>query len=231
MPSMLPRVTALTYYQVNVITTDLKGGTNVTVAQFMLGAYPLPVELVAFTAQAVQNRDALLKWTTASELQNDHFDVERSLDGVSFAKIGQQAGQGNKATSTDYTYTDAGMGLKAAGQPVYYRLRQVDQDGTASYSPVRSVSFTGSVAAVATLYPNPAVAATGLDLSALPATGTYQVLLLDATGRQVYQATLAGGQVQPLSLSTLATGTYSVLVSGSQADGSALRQVLRLTKE
>ena len=229
--SMLPRVTALTYYQVNVITTDLKGGTNVTVAQFMLGAYPLPVELVAFTAQAVQNRDALLKWTTASELQNDHFDVERSLDGVSFAKIGQQAGQGNKATSTDYTYTDAGMGLKAAGQPVYYRLRQVDQDGTASYSPVRSVSFTGSVAAVATLYPNPAVAATGLDLSALPATGTYQVLLLDATGRQVYQANLAGGQVQPLSLSTLATGTYSVLVSGSQANGSALHQVLRLTKE
>jgi hypothetical protein len=218
-------------YSVNVTTVDVNGGINTTPVTFTLGAYPLPVELVAFTAQAVQNRDALLKWTTASELNNDHFEVERSLDGTTFTKIGQQQGQGSKATATDYTFTDAGIGARTkAGQLVYYRLKQVDLNGASVYSPVRSVSFTAASTALVTLYPNPAVAATSLDLSAMPAGNTYQVLLLDATGRQVRQATVVGGLVQPLDLHDLATGTYQVLVSGQQG-GASFRQVLRLIKE
>jgi uncharacterized repeat protein (TIGR01451 family) len=227
----LPNIIANTTYYVNVVTTDVYGGTNTVTESFTLGAYPLPVELVKFDAQAVQNRDAQLSWTTASELHNDHFEVERSLDGVSFAKVGQVAGQGSKATATTYAFTDAGIGPKAAGQPVYYRLKQVDSDGTASYSPVRSVRFTSQAALALTLYPNPASAATSLDLSTLPTTGTYQVVLLDATGRQVRQLSLGGGLVQNLALSDLATGTYQVVVSGQRADGSVLRQVLRLNKE
>ncbi|NML65892.1 hypothetical protein HHL22_11815 [Hymenobacter sp. RP-2-7] len=219
-------------YSLTVQTTDLNGGTNTVPVTITLGAYPLPVELVQFEAQAVLNRDAQLSWTTASELNNARFVVERSLDGVSFTPVGQLAGQGSTARATSYAFTDAGIGPKvASGQPVYYRLQQVDQDGTVHYSPVRSVSFTKSAALALTLYPNPASAATGLDLSALPSTGTYQVLLLDATGRQVRQLTLGGGLVQHLELSDLATGTYQVLVSGQRPDGSVLRQVLRLIKE
>ncbi|MGI4833119.1 MAG: hypothetical protein ACRYFK_06615 [Janthinobacterium lividum] len=232
--SALPPTTTATTYTVTVQTIDVNGGTNSVPVTFTLGANPLPVELVAFTAQAVQNRDGLLQWTTASEISNDHFDVERSLDGSRFVTLGRLAGQGSKASRTDYSFTDAGIGPKAAaGQPVYYRLKQVDATGTSSYSPVRSVSFTGASQAALglTLYPNPAAAATSLDLSALPTTGTYQVLLLDATGRQVRQLTLGGGLVQQLMLSDLATGTYQVLVSGQRADGSVLRQVLRLIKE
>ena len=229
--SLLPLVGVNTTYSVNVIVTDIYGGVSTITQTFVLGANPLPVSLVAFTAQTVQNRDALLKWTTASELNNDHFEVERSLDGTTFAQVGQQQGQGTKATATDYSFTDAGIGARAtSGQPVYYRLKQVDRNGTSTYSPVRSVSFTSAGAALVGLYPNPAVAATSLDLSALPAGNTYQVLLLDATGRQVRQATALGGQVQPLDLHDLATGTYHVVVTGQQA-GTGFRQVLRLTKE
>ena len=232
-PSQLPNLTQATTYQVNVTTIDVDGGVNTVLATFTLGAYPLPVELVAFTAQAVQNRDTQLGWTTASELNNDHFDVERSLDGITFAKVGAVAGQGTKASATTYAFTDAGIGPKvAAGLPVYYRLRQVDANGTSSYSPVRTVTFgPAAAAAVLTLYPNPAVSTTALDLSALPATATYQVVLLDAVGRQVRQATLSGGLAQTLNVADLASGTYQVVVSGTQADGSALRKVLRLTKE
>ena len=232
-PSQLPNLTQATTYQVNVTTIDVDGGVSTVLATFTLGAYPLPVELVAFTAQAVQNRDTQLGWTTASELNNDHFDVERSLDGITFAKVGAVAGQGTKASATTYAFTDAGIGPKvAAGLPVYYRLRQVDATGTSSYSPVRTVTFgPAAAAAVLTLYPNPAVSTTALDLSALPATATYQVVLLDAVGRQVRQATLSGGLAQTLNVADLASGTYQVVVSGTQADGSALRKVLRLTKE
>ena len=195
-------------------------------------AAPLPVQLAAFTAQAANGgRDARLAWTTASELNNAYFEVERSLDGAAFSKIGEVAGQGNKATATTYSFADQGIGQRAAGL-VYYRLRQVDADGTAAYSPVRTVSFGAAGAMVlASLYPNPAQAGTTLDLSALPATASYQVQVLDATGRQLQRLSVAGGQAQALDLSPVAPGLLTVLVTGTQADGTPFRQALRLRKE
>jgi uncharacterized repeat protein (TIGR01451 family) len=220
-------------YTLNVTTTDVYGGTTTQPVSFTIGGTVLPVVLTEFTAQAVQNRDALLKWATASEAGSAYFEVERSFDGTSFAKIGQVAAQGTTSRASAYTLTDAGVAAKARG-PIYYRLRQVDLDGASAYSPVRSVRFTTSVA-VATLtlslYPNPAQTSTQLDLSPLPATGTYQVLLLDATGRTVRTATLAGGLPQPLDVQHLASGTYHVLVTGQLPDGTSFKQALRLTKE
>jgi uncharacterized repeat protein (TIGR01451 family) len=219
-------------YTITVATTDANGGITTQPVTFTMAASsPLPVVLTDFTAQAVQNRDALLTWSTASEKNNDHFEVERSFDGSSFAQIGSVAGHGTTSAASTYTLTDASVAAKANG-PVYYRLRQVDLDGTATYSPVRSVSFPNEAAPVAlSLFPNPAQASTQLDLRQLPATGTYQVLLLDATGRTVRTATLAGGLPQPLDLQQLASGTYHVLVTGQLADGTSFKQTLRLTKE
>ena len=231
--SQLVNYTTARTYTVTVATTDANGGVTTQAVTFTIGAYPLPVVLTEFTAQAVQNHDALLKWATASEKNNDHFEVERSFDGTSFTTIGTVAGHGTTSAASAYTLTDAGVAAKASG-PVYYRLRQVDLDGTSAYSPVRSVRFTTSVAAAPltlSLFPNPAQTSTQLDLSQLPATGTYQVLLLDATGRTVRTASLAGGLPQPLSLTELAAGTYHVVVAGQLADGTAFRQTLRLTKE
>jgi hypothetical protein len=186
--------------------------------------------LVAFTAEAVQNRDAQLTWSTASEANNDHFEVERSFDGTRFTKLDQVAGQGTTSLRTAYAFTDAGVASKATGA-VYYRLKQVDTDGKVAYSPVRTVSFTKPAVLSLNLYPNPAQTVTKLDLSQLPATATVQVLVLDATGRTVLSTSLGGGLPQPLDVHSLATGTYNVIVSGSLPDGSALRKVLRLTKD
>ncbi len=186
--------------------------------------------LTAFTAQAVQNRDALLSWATASEQNSASFEVERSPDGGTFTKIGQVAARGTTASATAYTFTDAGVGARAQGS-VYYRLRQLDLNSAASYSPVRTVSFTKAAAVALSVYPNPATTSTSLDLSTLPASASYQVVVLDAAGRQVLAATQAGGLPQPLDLTSLASGTYQVLVTGTLADGSALRQALRLIQE
>jgi uncharacterized repeat protein (TIGR01451 family) len=191
---------------------------------------PLPVVLVEFTAQAVQQRDALLGWSTASEANSAYFEVERSFDGTTFAAIGRVAAQGTKLSASAYTLTDAGVATKATG-PVYYRLRQVDLDGTATYSPQRTISFPKAATVRLGLYPNPVASTTTLDLSQLPATGTVQVQLLDATGRQVRSWALGGGQLQPLELTSLASGSYVLVVTGQQPDGSPLRQALRLTKE
>jgi uncharacterized repeat protein (TIGR01451 family) len=223
--ALLPRITTATSYTVSIVTIDLNGGTNTVPANFTLGAYPLPVELTAFTATAVHNLDASLAWRTASEKSNDHFEVERSFTGTDYEKIGQVQGQGSKAGATDYTLTDAAVARKASG-PVYYRLKQVDTDGTATYSPVRTVAFTtASMAPAIVLYPNPATAATTLDLGQLPA-GRYTVQVLDATGRVVLRAQQEAGIRQVLELTSIASGAYTVRVSGP-----SLNLTKRLVKE
>lgn len=212
-----------------ITTTDANGGVS-TVPLTLRLTVPLPVVLTAFTAQAVANRDALLGWNTASEKNNDRFEVERSFDGTIFKQISKVAGHGTTSAASAYAFTDAGIGRQVTG-PVYYRLRQVDLDGKATYSPVRSVSFAPVAQLSLSLFPNPTAERTSLDLSQLAAATSVQVQLLDATGRTVLSWTLAGGQVQPLDVHTLATGTYLLRVSATQPDGTALHQVLRLTKE
>ena len=101
---------------------------------------PLPVELVRFTAEP-QGADALLRWATASEKNNDHFDVEASADGKNFHRIATVAGHGSTTQTSEYQLTDKAIAHYAA-DPVYYRLRQVDVDGTESFSPVRQVRVT-----------------------------------------------------------------------------------------
>ena len=186
------------------------GSNNTATYSIPVGNRPLPVELVSFVAKVVRAVDVQLLWRTASELNNDHFEVQRSATGQGFESIARVAGQGTNTAATTYTYTDAGIGTRATGQ-LYYRLRQVDRDGTSSFSPVESVRFDQVGTPAIALFPNPATAITNLDLGLLPA-GTYQVRVLDAVGRQVLATTGDGGTKLPLDLHAAANGTYLVLV-------------------
>lgn len=187
---------------------------------------PLPVTLVNFSATAVNNVDARLVWRTATELRNDRFEVERSFDSQTFSNLATVAGQGTKSTATDYTLTDTGVGQTAAGT-VYYRLRQVDSDETATYSPVRMVHFTRSAAETIRCYPNPMTAETTLDLSQLPS-GTYHVRLIDMVGRVVMNTQLAPG-LHTLDLHELVSGSYVLQVRGDHG-GQSVHVSKRVTK-
>ncbi|MBD2768932.1 T9SS type A sorting domain-containing protein [Hymenobacter sp. BT664] len=206
---------------------DAAGGRNYTssssTAEDVTITAPLPVSLARFTAVALR-LDAQLRWTTASEHNNDRFVVERSLDGYSFEAVGNVRGQNNSSRSTDYEFIDAGAArLTASNKPVYYRLRQVDIDGSSVHSSVRDVLFGGK--GVVAVYPNPAGYSATLDLSSLPI-GNYSVQVLDLTGRQVANYSLPGTARHPLDLQSLAVGTYMVRVSGG-----AMNQSLLLTRE
>ena len=206
-------------YSVTVTTTDVNGGTNTVLQSFSIGNNPLPVELTDFVVKAAK-MDALLTWSTASEKNNDHFEVERSFDGRTFVVVGQVAGHGSTSQAHDYRLTDFGVGARYQGT-VYYRLKQVDTDSTTQRSPIRTVAFTAEVVAAVALYPNPAAATTTLDLSTLPA-GAYQVTLLDMTGRSVLTTNaLAGGQPHTLTVDSLPAGSYVVLVRGANATYTA----------
>ncbi|MBD2715002.1 T9SS type A sorting domain-containing protein [Microvirga sp. STR05] len=173
-------------------------------------ARPLPVELVIFEAKA-SGTDALLTWVTASEKNNARFEVERSLNGTAFERIGTVQGQGTTSRRTSYRYTDGGVG-KLGLQVVYYRLRQVDTDEGSSLSPVRVATFKAGKGVVS-LYPNPAPAQATLDLTGLPA-GAYQGEILDLTGRRIQTLSLQGATIQELQLTNLPAGTYLLSLRG-----------------
>ena len=180
-------------------------------------ANPLPVELTHFTAES-RGADALLRWATASERNNDRFEVEASADGRTFQRIGQVAGQGSSAQPREYQLTDPNIARHAAS-PVYYRLRQVDADGTFSYSPVRTVAVAAGPAALA-LFPNPTTDRTA---ALTGAQSGAAVMVYDAVGRQILGAKADVSGTAALALPAgLATGVYVVRV-GSKA--------LRLTVE
>ncbi|MDO7846567.1 hypothetical protein Q5H92_09385 [Hymenobacter sp. M29] len=181
-------------------------------------ATPLPVTLSEFTAVAA-GASAQLAWATASELHNDRFEIERSVDGQAFGPVGRVAGHGTSSAGFRYAFADEQA--RRVGRRLYYRLRQVDTDGTATYSPVRVVQFGGAAALPVALYPNPARSTATLDLSGLPA-GPCAVTIHDLAGRLLARYSLAGGQAHALDVRALPTGISLVRVN---------EQVLRFAKE
>jgi hypothetical protein len=95
---------------------------------------PLPIELVNFKATAEEN-DNLLSWTTVSEKNNDYFILEKSIGGAEFMAIGQIDGNGNSEEPINYSFRHSNPEARQ-----YYRLRQVDFDGSAHYSDIILVS-------------------------------------------------------------------------------------------
>jgi hypothetical protein len=169
---------------------------------------PLPVTLLNFSAQA-QAAAVGLTWHTALEQNSARFEVERSLDGTSFTTIGSVAAQGASTKPSAYTYRDAA--LPAGTSQLYYRLRQVDLAGVATYSAVRSVALSKAGGLV--LFPNPAH--TTATLTGAGSGSTVQ--LLDALGRLVLTTTADAAGTATLTLPTgLPSGVY-VVRAGMQA--------------
>jgi hypothetical protein len=96
----------------------------------------LPVNFLSFTAR-IANEKVLLNWSTTGEQNNKHFEVERSTDGASFYKIGTVSAASGGSATHHYQFTDA----SPARGILYYRLKQVDIDGHATYSDIRQVQI------------------------------------------------------------------------------------------
>jgi hypothetical protein len=196
------------FYRVRALNSGLAVPDQGAYSNAVGQATPLPVELKAFTTTQVGSA-VRLAWATASEKNSARFEVERSSDGQRFAAIGTVPAAGNSSSARAYEWLDAQ--LPANATTLYYRLRQVDVDGTAAYSPVRTVALAGKATAGLSLVPNPARATT---LAGAAAGASVQVF--DATGRCVLTATAdAAGTAALLLPAGLATGVY-VVRTGAQ---------------
>lgn len=183
------------------------------------GVNPLPVSLTEFTATAA-GRTAELVWRTESEINNDHFDIERSHDGIGFAKVGQVGGGGTVNTPTVYAFTD--YQLPAVNQPdyYYYRLKQVDYNGDFEYSPIRSVAMAGNQDVAMRIFPNPFTDRVGI--SYMSENNHKAVFtIMDASGRVVLSREVIatdGPQGMQWDVSELARGIYFIKMNGNGVD-------------
>jgi hypothetical protein len=108
----------------------------------------LPITLIYFTAKQ-QDSQVVLQWATASEKVNEYFSLEKSRDGQQFNEIGRVPGAGTSTGKLTYQFTDD----FPFGGTSYYRLKQVDLDGTFTYS--RLAAVNSEVTAALRIYPNP----------------------------------------------------------------------------
>ncbi|MFD2785137.1 beta strand repeat-containing protein [Hymenobacter rubripertinctus] len=175
---------------------------------------PLPVTLVSFTAK-VKGTQVALTWVTAAELNNKQFEVQRSRDGRAFETIVTLAGKGTTNSSSTYNEADNSP-LNGVS---YYRLKQVDLDGTFSYSSVVTISFLK--ASELTMYPNPVE--DQLTISLAGATEGMQVTVTDMMGRVITTQALAANGT--LDMASLKTGTY--LVTVGQGEAKVTRRIVK----
>ena len=183
---------------------------------------PMPVELASFKGQ-LKNGQSMLTWVTAMEKDNDKFLIERSQDGKTFTKIGEVKGNGNSNRTINYTFTD----VKPVVGVNYYRLQQVDYNGTTTYSSIVAVELTNKVASMAVkpaLYPTVATDVINISFSGFDS--KVNIAVLDATGKSVKQVTTTTDKEAELAVQDLKGGAYFVSITDGQR-----RETLRFIKQ
>ena len=179
----------------------------------------LPLDLLTFKVNLINNNAALLQWQTANEINTSYFTVERSSDANTFLPIGEVKAHGSNNSTTLYSYTDNNI-LNFSSPVIYYRLKMTDQDGSFKYSGIVSVTITYITGKV-TVAPNPVINDVKVNVSSAE-DGKVQWKLIDNAGRVLFQNSthVKKGIANSITISMdkLASGSYFLSVSGAGID-------------
>ncbi len=183
-------------------------------ARFTFEGSTLPVTLSDFNATPAGNK-VKVTWSTETEAGNSHFDVQRSSNGSTFATIGQVAGAGNANTLINYQFIDS---FPVNGNN-YYRLRQVDADGRATYSDIVLVRFGADVINRLLIYPNPVRNNITLNLNG--STAKFRLRVTDMSGRVAITGNGTISQLNVLlndKIGKLGKGNYVLQLSNDEEE-------------
>jgi subtilisin-like proprotein convertase family protein len=170
----------------------------------------LPVTWINFNAIR-QNENANLSWETQAEVNNSHFVIERSFDGINFSEIGKVMGSGNSSTNKTYTFVDRNI-IRMGSNVLYYRIKQVDNDGQSSYTQIRTVMVEQLTEATFKVYPNPFEDIVMVQFSASEA-GNVLLEMTDMAGKTLrtevnsYQV---GNNLLTIPTTNLSSGSYLI---------------------
>jgi hypothetical protein len=175
----------------------------------------LPIDLISFTGK-LTDHTTVLNWSTAVELNNDYFEIQRSTDGINFTTIGTKKGNGNSNSINEYEFIDAAPvnGIN------YYRLVQHDFNGKTSYSNVIKVDIENT--SNFSVSPNPSVSSFNVKFLNLSG-GEFTVM--DVLGRVLLNRTIEAGTESIVIGSEFTKGVYVLRLSGS--NGVATQRVVK----
>lgn len=175
---------------------------------------PLPVEFLDFTAKNYNNEFIAINWSTASEKDNDHFEVQRSINGLDWITIGNVPSKGNGTSLQQYQYFDYNplSGIN------YYRIKQVDIDDSFSYSKVVGVNF-GKDTKLFSYYPNPTQNSLTLNFST-NSNSNFKVFIKDVLGRsyEMGQFNNEESVEHILDVSSLSEGIYIIEIFNTETN-------------
>ncbi len=174
----------------------------------------LPVELLSFEGK-LNDKVVDLNWVTATELKCDHFMLERSKDGVTFEEIARVQGHGTSNEKNHYGYSDA---QPFFGITSYYRLREVDLDGSKHFSNMVAISPKGIMNLQMNIYPTPAEKVVTIDLNTDSDAGMLQII--SSTGKLVSEYSVNGAE--KIELNDLVAGSYMALLRA--ANGQMIKK-------
>lgn len=189
--------------------------TNTTV-DFGFQTVPLPVELLSFKASVKKNY-VMLKWLTASEIENEHFELERSEDSKIFKSIAWIEGNGTNLDLSEYSYEDYKV---VAGNTYYYRLKQVDFDGSVAYSEIQTVVLD-VIDEQLSVYPNPIGGGEILKVRLFSTKAQIELKIKDVMNKTirsyVIDVNLDKEQIFELFIDELSSGIYFLQTSEGEA--------------
>ncbi|MCO5249321.1 MAG: T9SS type A sorting domain-containing protein [Chitinophagales bacterium] len=181
---------------------------------------PLPLELLTFDANTVNNQFVLVDWATATEKDMNKFVVERSKDGKTWEFVAEAPAQNLnslvKYQTTDHTpYT----GLS------YYRLKQIELSGNVTYSQMKEVTIQESEKYTLTIFPNPTVEVLNLQFSVnhIP----KSIVVYDVQGKEMYSKNIktVDSDIIPLNVKSFAQGTYLLKIYFDEDEGETYKFV------
>ncbi|MGN6292530.1 MAG: T9SS type A sorting domain-containing protein [Chitinophagaceae bacterium] len=183
----------------------------------------LPLEFSRFNVSC-ENNAAVINWQTATEINTDHFNVQRSLNGTDWMTIATLNAAGQSSSLLNYSYTDP---VPASSDRIFYRIQSVDIDGSKSYTPVR-LSTCGS-GILWQVWPNPVHQ---LAYISLKLDGTYKasVRLFDNKGamvRQWQKGLVRGNNQFSVDMQGLPAGTYHLFITWNEGRGQKSATILK----
>ena len=204
----------------NVTATVRDASGNTSEFSQILGPI-VPVEWISIHA-AYNDGVVQLRWITAAESNNAFFEIERKEGGCSWRRIGSVPGSGTTSAECRYTFTDALRDL-GAGSLLWYRIAQIDYDGTRDYSPETLVelSVPPPLPVFHPVWPNPASGQVFLRFT-LPVEAEVRVTLSDVCGREVFlvpspAVRAAGAGTLRIDMESLPVGFYELVCRAGNA--------------
>lgn len=187
----------------------------------------LPIKLLAFdvtyTKPSIQ-----INWSTVQEINNNHFELERSVDGITFEKIATIMGSNFSSTQKNYGFTDVSF---PKINKIYYRLIQVDNDGTAAFSTIKIVllkEYKTQTFSVDNIAPNPTTNFTTVSISSF-SNKKISISITNAVGKTIKQqnAMLRLGKNNiTLDFNNQAAGLYFVNINDEVTGTNAVHKIL-----